>query len=300
MKIQKPFEGHFFVLALASIAFVSCNKDISGSSAGTSASSTIAVAANVSGSVAAAGDSVYIVQPCAPGSKRDSIAESALPSAVSSYLSSNYSGYTFSKAFSIVSRAGNTTGYVVVIYYNNNPVGIEFNSAGEFVRVLEQREKGDLEGKGWHHGGRFENRGGYDGDTVALANLPANVLTYFSSNYASDTLIKAFVSRDTNYLILSRNNGLFATVFDASGNLVKRVQLPSREGGCSTVEQSALPAVTLAYLDETYPNYVFEKAFAIRVGGIVQAYVVVIDANNTKYALEFDASGNFLKAKTIS
>ena len=300
MKIQKTFEGPFFVLALASITFVSCNKDISGTSVSTSTSSTIAVAANLSGSVAAASDSVYIIQPCERGSKRDSIAESALPSAVSSYLSSNYSGYTFSKAFSIVNSAGNTTGYVVVIYYNDNPVGIEFNSAGEFVKVLEQREKGDLNGKGWHHGGRFENRGGFHNDTIALASLPANILSYTSSNYASDTLIKAFVSRDTNYLILSRNNGLYATVFDASGNLVKRVQLPSKEGGCSTVEQSVLPAVTLAYLGDTYPDYVFEKAFVIKAGGVVQAYVVVIDANNTKYGLEFDANGNFLKAKTIS
>jgi hypothetical protein len=31
----------------------------------------------------------------------------------------------------------------------------------------------------------------------------------------------------------------------------------------------------------------------------VKGYVVFIDANNTKYAVEFDAAGNFLRAKTI-
>jgi hypothetical protein len=112
--------------------------------------------------------------------------------------------------------------------------------------------------------------------------------------------VKAFVNRDTSYLVLSRNNGLFATEFDASGNFVKRVQLPSKEGSCSTIEQNALPATTLAYLDQAYPNYVFEKAFAIKWNGSLQGYVVVIDANNTKYAVEFDASGNVLGAKTIS
>jgi hypothetical protein len=32
---------------------------------------------------------------------------------------------------------------------------------------------------------------------------------------------------------------------------------------------------------------------------MVKGFVVVIDANNTKYAVEFDAAGNFVKAKTI-
>ena len=102
------------------------------------------------------------------------------------------------------------------------------------------------------------------------------------------------------YLILSRNNGLFATVFGTDAVFVKRVQLPAKEGNCAAVGASALPALTLAYLEHAYPNYVFEKAFAIKLNGTLQAYVVVIDANNTKYALEFDGAGNFLRVKTIS
>lgn len=303
MKVQKKLKGISIAFAAGSLLISSCNKDYSGSSANnnTSTSSTIAVAANVTGTDSAnTTDSIYIMQPCARGSKRDSIAQTALPANVSDYLSSNYSSYTFGKAFSLVNSSGAITGYVVVIYYNDNPVGLQFDSAGEFVKVLEQREKGDLDGDGWHRGGRFEARGGFGHDTIAISSLPSAILAYFSSNYSGDTLVKAFVGRDTSYLVLSRNNGLFATVLDASGNFVKRVELPSREGACSTIEQSALPAATLAYLDQTYPDYVFEKAYAIKKSGAVQGYVVVIDANNTKYALEFDASGNFLQAKTIS
>jgi len=81
---------------------------------------------------------------------------------------------------------------------------------------------------------------------------------------------------------------------------VKRVQLPAKEGNCAAVDASALPAITRAYLEQAYPNYVFEKAFRVQWNGTVQGYVVVIDANNTKYAIAFDASGNFLKVKTIS
>jgi hypothetical protein len=32
---------------------------------------------------------------------------------------------------------------------------------------------------------------------------------------------------------------------------------------------------------------------------ILKKYVVVIDANNAKYALAFDASGNFINVKTL-
>jgi hypothetical protein len=300
MKIQRIFERKFFALGLISLIIISCNKENSGSSVSSSSSSTIAVAASLDASVGSTADSIYILQPCPRGFIRDSIASSALPANVSSYLTSNYAGYIFDKSFSIVNSASSVAGYVVIIYYNDNPVGILFNSSGEFVRTLEQREKGDLDGKGWHHGGRFEERGGFMKDTIAITALPTNLLSYFSSNYAGDTLVKAFQNRDGGYLIISRNNGLFATSFDASGNFVKRIQLPTKEGSCSGIEQSALPAVTLAYLDQAYPDYVFKKAFLITLNGKIQAYVVVIDANNIKYALEFDSSGNFLKAKTIS
>ena len=164
-----------------------------------------------------------------------------MPASASDYLSSNYSGYTFGKAFSIVDNSGTITGYVIVIYYNDNPVALEFDASGTFVKVLEQREKDDLDGKGWHRGGRFEKRGGFGIDTLAISSLPSSISSYLSTNYPGDTLVKAFVNRDTSYLVLSRNNGLFATVFDAAGNFVKRVQLPSREGNCNPLNRVHCP-----------------------------------------------------------
>jgi hypothetical protein len=178
-------------------------------------------------------------------------------------------------------------------------VGLLFDANGNFIRVLEQREKGDLNGPGYHHGGRFEDRDGRGRDTIALASLPVSVLTYLTTNYASDTLVKAFINRDSTYIILSKNNGVFATVFGASGSFIVRVQLYRKQGSCTTVEQSALPATILSYLNRTYPNYVFKKAFSVSQSETIKGYVVFIDANNTKYAVGFDASGNFLGAKTV-
>ncbi|MGZ3952051.1 MAG: PepSY-like domain-containing protein [Flavisolibacter sp.] len=286
---------------LAAAVITSCNKnDLSSSAVPLSSSNTIAVAASSTVSTSGSTDSVYLMQPCQHGEKRDSVAQSDLPSSISTYISTNYSGSTFKKAFALKNSASTVIGYVVVIYYNDKPVGLQFDSAGNFVKVLEQREKGDLDAPGgFHHGGRFDGRDGQHRDTIALSSLPATITAYFASNYSSDTLVRAFVNRDNSVVVLSKNNGVYATVFTSTGTFVKRDQLPTEHGSVQSVELSALPSAAASYLSQTYPNYVFEKAFSFSENGTVKGYVVVIDANNTKYAVEFDAAGNFVAARTI-
>ena len=63
---------------------------------------------------------------CARGLEKDLIDFNSLPSSVATYLNSNYSGYTFNKAFIIKDNSGNVQGYVVIIQYNGNPVGLKF------------------------------------------------------------------------------------------------------------------------------------------------------------------------------
>lgn len=289
----------FLTLSIAA-GLHSCTKETSQSSTTSqTSSSTIAIASSENSS--ASGDSIYIVQPCPRGYSRDSIAETDLPSAATAYLTDNYSGYTFSKAFAVKNSWGQTAAFVAIIYYNDRPVALLFDSTGNSVRVLEQRERGDLDGKGWHNGGRFCDRDGLQRDTVALSALPSSILIYMATNYPTDTLLKAFQDRgDSSIAILSKNNGLFATIFDASGDFVKRVSLPSPPGICVSISETSLPANGLTYLSSTYPNYVFEKAFAAYdSNNTLLGYLVVINANNTRYAIRFDASGNFVSAKTI-
>ena len=49
----------------------------------------------------------------------------------------------------------------------------------------------------------------------------------------------------------------------------------------------------------SYPNYTLKKAYALSLGDVIKAYIVIIDANNTRYAIEFDASGAFVRVKTL-
>ncbi len=288
------------VLAFFLLVFLaSCNKETSVSNTGTqaivSATQSIAVAAG-----STSNDSIYVIHACDRGHVPDSIAMSALPAAVTDYLTANYAGYTFQKAYTEKDASGTTIGYVVIIQFNGNPMGLKFDASGNFILVLEQREGRDLGGDGWHEGGRFCNRDGQHKDTVALTSLPANVVSYFTTNYPQDTLVRAYLDRDSSYIIFSKDNGAFVTVFDSTGAFVKRVQLqPHNNGEVTNVSQNALPAVVQTYLGTTYPNYVFEQAFSFSQNGTLLGYVVAIDANGTKYAVAFDASGNFIRAITI-
>jgi hypothetical protein len=241
------------------------------------------------------------VNACDKKSKRDSIAFSNLPASASSYLATNYSGYTAIKAFVIKDKAGTVTGYVAIIQFNGKPVAIKFDAAGAFVKVLEQRDRRDMHhGPGWQHGGSFDCRDGKNRDTIALNALPAAVASYMASNHGQDTLIRAFRNKDNSIVIISANNGIYATVFGPAGQFIKRTQLPAKPGRPISIAATALPATVQTYLTNTYPNYALKHAFKLMgQGGVVLGYVVMIDANNTKYAVEFDSNGGFLRAVTI-
>jgi hypothetical protein len=288
------------MMAVALLAAVSCKKENSidvdqtttGETANTSMQAIVVAASS-------GGDSIYIINTCNSGQTRDSIAFGSLPASITTYLTTNYAGYTEQKAFSVNDTTDTLSGYVVVIQLNGKPVGLKFDASGTFVRVLEQREGRDFRGHGYHAGGRFEDRDGRGRDTIALTSLPAGVTSYFNGIYPADTLVRAIKGRDSSIVVLSLNNGVFATVFDASGTFVSRVSLPAKHGKANNIDVAALPAVSQAYLTTTYPNYVFKYAFKVVANNAVQGYVVFIDANGTKYAVQFDASGTFVKAVTV-
>jgi hypothetical protein len=281
---------------------LSCNKD---KSSGTDTAAVEDAAAQtqsvaVAASSTTTGDSIYVVHVCNP---RDSLATldfSTLPSTITDYLTANYSGYTAVKAYSTFNSSGTLNGYVVIIQYNGNPVGLKFDANGSFVKVLEQREGHDLQGDGWHKGGCFDNRDGKHRDTLALSSLPASITAYLANNYAQDTLLSAFVKKNGEYVVISKNNGLYATVFTSAATFVSHTALPVRDGKITAVAADALPGTITSYLNTTYPGYVLDKAFVFTSSGQVKGYCVIIDSNNTKYGLLFDASGNFIKVKTIS
>lgn len=301
-----------YCVAAASVllmfALTSCNKNSDALSTKNATSTTsslalsngdILIAASISSSaISATKDSVFLMKACTPGKRPDTVPFSALSTTITGYLTTNYAGYTFQKAFKITSSAGTVTGYVVAISYNGKPVGLKFDASGLFVSVLEQRERNDHQGPGWHPGGRFDNRNGLHGDTIAVSALPVTIKSYFAANYAGDTLLHVVVTKDTSYIVFSANKGLFATSFSSKLAFVKRVQLYPRPIK-TPVLAAALPAAITNYLTATYSGYVFDKAFVEKVSGVISKYVVLIDASGTRYAVQFDATGTFVKSITI-
>lgn len=267
----------------------------------TTASATSIMVAATTTATSTAKDSLALVNACPQGGKKDTVAFSALSASITTYLTTNYAGYTFQKAFKIVNRSGVLEGYVVAINFNAKPVGLKFDASGNFVQVLEQRERPDMAGgPGWHKGGRFENRGGLRGDTLALSALPATIKTYFATNYATDTLLHAVVTHnDTTYIVISANKGLFATAFTSKLVFIKRVQLNPRPAKHTPVDPATLPAAITTYLTTTYPGFVLDKAFAQKQNNVVSKYVVLIDASGTRYAVEFDSTGKFVKSTAV-
>ncbi|MES2881916.1 MAG: hypothetical protein V4676_07205, partial [Bacteroidota bacterium] len=186
MKTNVPSTRMLYALA-TTLIFTACQKTDVAETNDTSTAATIAVAASISGSTAVGTDSIYLMQSCGRGGSRDSIAQSALPATALAYIQANYPGSVFSKAFVVKNSSSAITGYVAIVYYSDNPVGLLFDNTGAFVRVLEQREKGDLNGAGHHRGGRFEHRDGKGRDSVALIALPATVTAWFAANFSTDT-----------------------------------------------------------------------------------------------------------------
>src|SRR6185312_10821530 len=114
-----------------------------------------------------------------------------------------------------------------------------------------------------------------------------------------DTLKHAFVNRDTTYLVISKDTGLYATTIKSNGTLIKRFKIYLHVISHTTLTASALPASVSSYLTTTYPGYVFENAFEVLLNGAAKGYVVIIEENTTKYIIVFDAGGNFKGAHTI-
>ncbi|PTQ93562.1 putative PepSY-like beta-lactamase-inhibitor [Mucilaginibacter yixingensis] len=306
--MKKLITHPFVMIALVAAGLLSaCKKNSSVNTSSNSAanSSTGTVATIAAGNIAIAlsssvkADSVVLMHACTPGVRPDTVAFSALPASVGTYLTANYAGYTKQKAFKVLDRTGALTGYVVVINFNGKPVGLRFDTTGTFVSVLEQRERQDEDddNPGWHKGGRFDDRDGMHLDTVAISALPTTIKTYFATNYATDTLVHAVVTKDTSYIVFSVNKGMFATAFSSKLAFIKRVQLNPRPVKKHTaIAQSALPVAITTYLTKTYPGYAFDKAFAETTNGVVDRYVVLIDASGTRYGLVFDMSGTFVKS----
>lgn len=294
MKRNRFITGLFFAATAFTLAFSSCKKSAEDSPSDDIADSQAILVESASVS----GEAVFIVNTLPSGGTKDSITAAQLPVAITTYLDANYSGYTLKKTFKVSVNSA-VDSYIVVVLYNGKPVGLKFDAAGAFVKVFEQRERGDLKGQGWKKGGRFDGRDGQRRDSIAISELSVLITAHFKLNYPTDTLKHAFKGKDNSTVLISINNGIYATAYNSSNAFVKRAEIIAKRGKKVAVEASALPAAATTYLTTTFPGYAFDKAFSVNVNGTVVTYVVFINSNNTRYGIEFNSSGQFVKNVVI-
>jgi hypothetical protein len=70
-----------------------------------------------------------------PGPPPAAIAQSALPAAITTYLTTTYPGYVFNKAFADVDN-GTVEVYHVFITANNTNYVVDFDGAGNFKKAI--------------------------------------------------------------------------------------------------------------------------------------------------------------------
>lgn len=295
-----------FAIMAALAILSSCKKELSSvSPTPTVETTTTSISASTPISVALNGfantqtDSVYVMYTSDGELFRDEIPAITLPAAVLQYQTENYQQNDQLSAYTISDKDGNLKSYVSIIRYNERPVALEFNFVGSFKKVLEQREWADLDNDGWHIGGLFEDRDGNNRDVVNLNLLPDEIKNYMTNNYPDDIIVRAFQTKEEAIIVISKNNGGFANVFNKNLELQKHLSICDVNCQLEDIEKSTVSSKVLTTLSNTFPNYIFNYGDMMNVNGVSMGNLILINANNTRYLVAFDANGKLLSNKVV-
>lgn len=191
------------LLALSAL-LMSCSKQ--------SADSVSDYSGIANGAQATDGDTSKMKNPPTP------IDISTLPSSISSYISSHYAGASVDKAGK--DKDGN---YVVVVLKENKPLGLLFDSSGNFKQELPPPPQG---GNG--------KKGGMPPPPqlteVSVSSLPNSISSYINTTYTGSNIDKAGKDKDGNYVVLVlKDSKPIGLLFDASGKFLKELPPPPKK-----------------------------------------------------------------------
>jgi hypothetical protein len=144
------------------------------------------------------------------GKKHDmtEIEASALPTSVTSYISTNYVGATIKRA----AQSDSGKYAVHIVLSNSTHKGLLFDAAGKFVK--------EVSGKG--HGG----------EKIDIAKLPSSITAYISNTYAGSKISDARKSSDGKYgILITKADGTKVMLgFDAAGVFLNELTMKKKGG----------------------------------------------------------------------
>ncbi|GEM_PF-420042 len=189
----------------------------------------------------------------------------ALPEAVTTYITDNHGGEDIDEVF-----LTNEGEYVVLL---ENDLVLVFDAQGAFLVSYELDD--------------------YDCDhqrvEVPIESLAQAVQQYIATNYANETIEKAWVNSDGETVVRLSNR--LRVVFDADGNFIEERRKNRRgdEDDWEEVEATALPQVVLDYISANHANDPIGEAFINSDNGEI---LVILDSDT---GLLFDSDGNHLR-----
>ncbi|WP_266367315.1 PepSY-like domain-containing protein [Tellurirhabdus rosea] len=209
--------------------------------------------------------------------KLTKIAATELPATVSSYVSTNYSGATI--AYAAKDDSGNI---LVALTQNNERKTLLFNSDGTFNREVARPE-----------GRKPGPRGGRDSlQTVAEADLPANIKSYIAATYAGATIHLAAKDASRGYFVMiTVNNEKKTLVFNTDGTFKEELVRKPKEK-FERIDVATLPTAVTEYVSKNYAGSTIEVAGKNASG---QFLVWVKPATGRPVALVFAADGTFVQ-----
>ncbi len=226
------------------------------------------------------------------------IATSNLPAAITTYLQKTFVGGVAKESI-IYQQSKTLSGYKVIEQTADNRLStVAFDKSGAVLST-----------NALYAFGRTDYFG-MKPDSVTQANLPANIQSYLTTNYADYTFAKAFKQKNVDGstkgygVVLKAADGTsLATSFDANGNFLKANKVVARSMRIKPDSLTAnnMPAAIASYLTSNYANYAFLKGYILKnTDSTIKGYVVrIMKSDSSKVGVSFDANSNFLKELTV-
>jgi hypothetical protein len=133
---------------------------------------------------------------------------------------------------------------------------------------------------------------------VAAADLPAAIKTYLAANYAGAE--SQYSGKDASGQFVvgiktgTTNKGL---LFNADGTFKQELTRYPKGAKLTKVEVAALPAAITSYVTSKYAGATIKHA-GTNADGVY--FVAIVQADNTKKVLQFDAKGVFVQEMAAS
>jgi hypothetical protein len=212
----------------------------------------------------------------------DTIDIATVPAALTTYVSTNYAGYTTQFIYAIKTGA-TVTGYLAnIVNSTSSHMNVRFDATGTFVKALALPA---------HTGFAM-----FGTDTTAISALSTVLTTYLTANTGTYTVQRIFTEADSsNTIIATQGTNAYALLYNkATPTALTVINLGAADFTTPNVDMNTLPASVSNYINQNYNGATIERVIAESCSGASNGYNVIFKNSTTQYAAEFDATGTFM------